>query len=113
MQILRGLPADLKGLLRPEFQSPNHFTKSGFGQMARQVSAYQRSIRTPLMINIGTKDEVVSIEVGMLGERYQAAVGDTSRVRTIVVEGGTHRGTFAVAVARQKGWFDSLIAAGR
>jgi pimeloyl-ACP methyl ester carboxylesterase len=104
-QSINPTPVPFKDYLRSEYADANYLLKSEYGQILLKEESYRQLFKAPVRMYYGTRDEVIAIPVGQLGAFYQTTMGNYTTV-AIPVEGGSHRGTFLVAAAKSKGWFD-------
>jgi pimeloyl-ACP methyl ester carboxylesterase len=105
-KIMRAIPTSLPDLLLPEFADAAHFARSEYGRQLFANTAYRWLVKSPVRMFYGTRDEVISIPVAVLPERYQEAMGNGGAIESIQVEQGNHRGTFIQAISQVKPWFD-------
>jgi hypothetical protein len=122
------LPADLRTLMHPEYFDPKAVTGSGpvyyplsrFAAFFAAQNSYEWPFATPVQMNVGGRDEAFSRRTALLPLLYQQAVnpranparevnptGPTITANEVV--GANHRGTFLVALNRQRFWFNRLL----
>jgi pimeloyl-ACP methyl ester carboxylesterase len=106
-KIMSAIPVSLSDLLLPEFADSNHFSRSDYGRQLYANTAYRWMVKSSVRMYYGTRDEVISVPVAVLPERYQEAMGNGGAIESIQVELGNHRGTFIQAISQVKPWFDA------
>ena len=104
------IPTDLRKLIRAEYFDPQYFAESAFGKLLKETQAYRWVIKTPLRTYYGEVDEAIPTGLGKLPMLYQQSFGNTKVEALSAGAKADHRGTYAVAVAEQKKWFDALSA---
>lgn len=102
------IPMDMKKLVRPAYFDPVFFAQSAYGRLlADNAHAYRWVIQTPLRNYYGEADEAVTPGIGQMVMHYQQAMGaGNPQVQALSTGATNHRGTFAVAAAQWKQWFD-------
>jgi pimeloyl-ACP methyl ester carboxylesterase len=96
-----------KDYLRKQYHDPNALADSDYGKLLAGAEAIRRLLQTPLRMYIGEEDEIVAQAAGHLGVHYQHGMGN-QKASAIIVEGGSHRGTFLTAVSSSLEWFNHL-----
>ena len=103
------IPGDLHKLIRAEYFDPRFFATSAYGRLLAANQVYRWVIETPVRNYYGEADEVISVGLGRLAMTYQEAMGAGNDTVEAISTGPTsHRGTFGMAAAEWKRWFDSL-----
>lgn len=102
------IPMEMKKLVRPAYFDPAFFAQSAYGRLlAENAHAYRWVIKTPLRNYYGEADEAVTPGIGQMVMHYQQAMGaGNPQVQAISTGATNHRGTFAIAAAQWKQWFD-------
>lgn len=99
---------NLKELFLPEYSRRSYYKKSKIAALFRRDQAYKWKYATPVIMFYGDSDEVVTPKIAMQAQNYQKNHYHSNRVKAAVVIGGSHRGTFFSATAKQRDLFDSL-----
>lgn len=104
------IPTDLHQLVRKDYFNPHFLSVSPYGQLMANSSVYRWVYQTPVRNYYGEVDEAISVGVGKLAMTYQQSMGSGNLQVSAISTGNTnHRGTYAVASADWKAWFDSYI----
>lgn len=103
------IPADLHQLLKADYFDPQFFATSAYGRLLKEkTTAYRWVITTPVRNYYGEADEIITPGLGRLASTYQQAMGaGNTKVEAISTGETSHRGTYGVAVAQWKRWFDA------
>jgi len=103
------IPADLRKLLKPEYFNVQYFANSSYGRLMADSQVYRWIYQSPVRNYYGEADEAIPVGIGKLAMTYQQAVGSGNPNVTAISTGATtHRGTYAVAAAQWKSWFDGV-----
>ena len=96
-------------LLKPEYQTPQTFSKTLFAKLLVQNSLEKWFYKTPIWQYASRDDPWVLYRVTEQLDKYQEVIDNTDFVATKQLWYADHRGAFVNAVSEAYDWFNSIV----